>query len=219
MSTVARMDVRSPGAGVMDQVAAHLTDGGILAYPTETVYGLGGRVDDGVIQRLQALKGRGVQRPFLVLVRSASSVKLDWTNDAEALSRRFWPGPLTLVLEDPLRRFPSGVRSEAGGVAVRVSPHPFVARLMERWGRPLLSTSANRPGEAPALEVAGVEEVLDGRDELGPFLIADGGRLSPSPPSTVVDCTQAPPVLLREGALSFEALRGVVPGLRVPAQP
>lgn len=218
MRGVAKVDARAPVAATFEQVVAHLLGGGVLAYPTETVYGLGGRVEADVIRRLQALKGRGAQQPFLVLVESASSVELTWTDEAHALSRRFWPGPLTLVLGDGLHRFPPGVRGTNDGVAVRVSPHPFVVRLMKSWARPLLSTSANRPGEAPALDVAGVEDVLTGKDESGPFLIADGGRLSPSRPSSVVDCTRTPPVLLREGALPLHTLRSVVPGLRPPAR-
>jgi L-threonylcarbamoyladenylate synthase len=218
VSSTTKVDGRAPDAEMVQQVVAHLVGGGILAYPTETVYGLGGRVEADVIRRLQALKGRGAQQPFLLLIGSASSVQLEWTHEATVLSRRFWPGPLTLVLSDALRHFPPGVRGANGGVAVRVSPHPFVVCLMQAWDRPLLSTSANRPGEAPAVDVAGVESVLAGKDDSGPFLIADGGRLSRSPPSSVVDCTRTPPALLREGALSFEALRGVVPGLQFPAR-
>lgn len=195
-------------------VQAHLAVGGLLAYPTETVYGLGAPVTEAGIEALASLKGRDPDRPFLALVPDAAAAEeLLWTPEARELAELFWPGALTLVLEDPTRSFPSGVRSHQGTVAVRVSPHPFVVALLELWGGPLLSTSANPPGEPPARSGHEAREVglrLGADDSL---LVVEVGTLPVSPPSTVVDCTGLAPVVLRQGSIPVSRLRCALPGL------
>lgn len=188
------------------EIAGFLGEGGLLAYPTETVYGLGGLAEPGPVGRLQELKGRDDERPFLLLIASPEKVKLEWTPAANVLARRFWPGPLTLVLRDPDRRLPAGVRSPEGGVAVRVSPHPFLRSLTPLLPAPLLSSSANRAGETPARTVDEVEALLRGLPGGEGVLVADGGALPPSPPSTLVDCSGAGPRLLREGPITQREL-------------
>jgi L-threonylcarbamoyladenylate synthase len=183
-----------------------------VAYPTETVYGLGGAVTPAAVAALRRVKGREADKPFLVLVRSAEDVAdLAWNDAARELARVFWPGPLTLVLADPLGIFPVGVRDErSGAVGVRVSPHPLVARLVGGLGGPLTSTSLNVPGRAPATrgsEAADVVERLGGRD----VVVLDAGTLPPSAPSTVVDCTGPEPVILRAGTVPTERLRCAIP--------
>ena len=136
---------------------------------------------------------------------------LRWSEAARELARIFWPGPLTLVLEDPLGIFPRGVRDEdTHAVGVRVSPHPLVARLVEGLGGPLTSTSLNAPGESPA---ASGSEAIEVVRRLGAreVLVLDAGTLSPSRPSSVVDCTGEAPVVIREGAVPTSRLRCAVP--------
>lgn len=187
----------------------------MIGYPTETVYGLGGSVHADAVARVRALKSRDAAKPLLALVASADAVsELRWTDEARELARAFWPGPLTLVLEDPLGIFPVGVRDEdTRAVGVRVSPHPFVARLLGELEGPLTSTSLNAPGEAPARSGA---EALDAVRRLGGkgVLVLDGGDLPPSEPSSVVDCTGLAPVIIREGAVSTSRLRCAVPHIR-----
>jgi L-threonylcarbamoyladenylate synthase len=201
-------------------VAAHVGKGGLAAHPTETVYGLGARVDGSGIESLRALKGREEGKPFLLLLPAPAEGRspwdepwgesLAWTAQARALAAAFWPGPLTLVLPDPGRSFPMGVRSQAGGGAVRGKPQPFVLGMLSALGEPLLSTSANRAGQPPARTLAGVRAVLAGRPGEERCWMVDGGELPPSPPSTLVDCTGRRPGVLRRGAIPADRIREVV---------
>lgn len=200
--------------GDLDPVVGHLEAGGLLVYPTETVYGLGGVVMDSVLRALAAAKSRGADKPFLLLVPSRKSVEhLAWTPAALDLAEVFWPGAVTIVLRDETERFPLGVRSPEGTVAVRMSPHPLIADLLSVLCAPLISTSANAPGEPPTLSVADAADAVEslglGRD----LLILDGGRLEPAAASTIVDCSGDQPVLLREGSVLLGRVRCVLPGI------
>lgn len=196
----------------LDAVAAHIRDGGLVAYPTETVYGFGGLCTEASVGRLRTLKRREPEKPFIAVIRSVDDVRgLAWTPEARELAGIFWPGALTLVLPDPEGVFPAGVRSPSGAVAVRVSPHPLVRRLLDAVGAPLTSTSANVPGGPPAqsgAEALAVARRLEAGQETW---VLDYGTLPPSSPSTVVDCTSAEPVVVREGTVPVGRLRCVLP--------
>jgi L-threonylcarbamoyladenylate synthase len=214
------LDVRlgTPGPELVDEVVDHLRRQGIVAMPTETVYGLSCLLQEPPLREVRRLKGREGDRPFLVLVPDAGSVSdLAWTPQARELSEVFWPGALTLVLRDPSRRFPEGVRSQEGGVAVRVSPHPVVRAVVERAGEPLVSTSANQPGGPPALSAQEAFSVAVALGAAEGLWVLDGGTLTPSEPSTIVDCTGPEPVLLRVGAVPLNRLRCVLPEIHGPA--
>jgi L-threonylcarbamoyladenylate synthase len=201
---------------------AHLRGGGLLAYPTETVYGLGARVTDAGVTAVQAMKGRGPGAPFLALlpwteggveelrIRAPWGAALGWTKAAVSLAAEGWPGPLTLILEDRTGSWPAGVRNERGGVGVRVSPHPFVRDLLDELDEPLLSTSANPTGEAAAHSADEVEARLRGRPGWNRCRVVDAGPLPPSLPSTMVDCTGNRPRLLREGAFPLDTLQNLI---------
>ncbi len=196
--------------GALATVTAHLRRGGLLAYPTETVYGLGSRAREADVRALARLKGRRSDKPFLLLVSGrtmAEAQGLAFNEVASALARAFWPGPLTLVLPGGGGRLPDLLRGPEGGIAVRWTSHRGMARLVEALGEPITSTSANLPGQPPA---PGPEAIL--RDfaapaEAGTLVVLDGGVLGNSPPSTVVDCTRPTPRLVREGALTLADLR------------
>ena len=200
----------------LGKVIGHLEAGGLLVYPTETVYGLGGLVVDSVLGALVAAKNRKADEPFLLLIPSRESVDgLGWTPAAVDLADVFWPGSVTLVLRDETGRFPLGVRSPEGTVAVRMSPHPLIADLVDTLRAPLISTSVNVPGERPSLSAA---EAADAVESLGlgeDILILDGGRLDPSPASTIIDCSGDQPVMLREGTVPLERVRCVLPGVEI----
>lgn len=208
-----RLDLRADPDADLSEVVAHLREDGLVAYPTETVYGLGGAVTEGAVRALRRAKGREADKPFIALVESAESVDgLAWTPDARELAEIFWPGPLTLVLGDPAGIFPNGVRDgRTGAVGVRVSPHPLVARLVRALGGPVTSTSLNAPGEPPATSGTDAVEAVKKLGAGGDVLVLDGGTLPPSAPSTVVDCTGAEPVVLREGSVPTERLRCAIP--------
>jgi L-threonylcarbamoyladenylate synthase len=200
------------------QVVSHLQGGGLLAYPTETVYGLGSRPFETDVRALAALKGRTAGKPFLLLVASqemAEAQGLAFTESARALARAFWPGPLTLVLPGGSGRLPDVLRGPEGGFAVRWTSHPQMGRLVAALDLPLTSTSANLPGSAPA---PGADAILrDFADAVGhgTLLVLDGGVLGNRPPSTVVDCTTPVPRVVRVGALSLAQLRAGV-GILAP---
>lgn len=195
---------------------AHLAAGKVLAYPTETVYGFGGAVDERSVQQLVSLKGRAPGKPFLLLVARSEMITrlgLHLTGYASMLAARFWPGPLTLVLPGGEKRVPDRLRGPEGGVAVRWTPHPSLARLILAHGDPITSTSANRPGIPPATSA---DQIVSQWNEAilgGTLRVLDAGRLRDSQPSTVVDCTGRLPRVIRPGAISAATLRESVPDL------
>jgi L-threonylcarbamoyladenylate synthase len=212
--SVGRLDLRivRPEDADLDPVVRHLAGGGILAYPTETVYGFGGTCRPEAVERVRSLKRRAENRPLLVLVEGPEAASgLVWTDEARELARIFWPGAVTLVLGDPRGIFPPGVRSEEGTVAVRMSPSPWVHALLEAVGEPLTSSSANAPGASPAR--TGEDALRAGR-ALGAgreLLVLDAGTLEPSAPSTIVDCTGPRPLVVRAGSVPVHRLRCALP--------
>ena len=195
---------------------AHLAAGKVLAYPTETVYGFGGAVDERSVQALVELKGRAPGKPFLLLVARSDMITrlgLHLTGYASTLAARFWPGPLTLVLPGGEKRVPDRLRGPEGGVAVRWTPHRSLARLILAHGDPITSTSANRPGIPPATAADQIVTQWNEAILRGTLRVLDGGRLEESQPSTVVDCTGRLPRVIRPGAISADRLRESVPDL------
>ncbi len=194
-------------------VRDHLAAGGLLGYPTETVYGLGSAPVPGPLAALAALKGRPPRKPFLLLVSGrvmAEHWGLVFNAPARALSDAFWPGPLTLVLPGGEGRLPEQLRGAEGGIAARHTSHPGIAALVAEIGTPLTSTSANRPGGPTAPGAEGLAELFSEAVESGQLLVLDGGVLGNVPPSTLVDCTTRVPLLVREGAIPRAELRRAV---------
>lgn len=194
-------------------VRKHLEKIALLGYPTETVYGLGSAADAPSVEKLARLKGRRAGKPFLLLVSNramAERTGLVFTPAANALATAFWPGPLTLVLRGGEGRLPDRLRGPEGGFAVRHTSNVAVARLIEVLDQPLTSTSANRPGQAPAAGAEQIVTLFPESYDAGELLILDGGTLGNVPPSTIVDCTTAQPTLIREGALPRDELRRAV---------
>ncbi|WP_419858975.1 L-threonylcarbamoyladenylate synthase [Candidatus Palauibacter irciniicola] len=185
------------GDEALDRAAALLDAGGVVAHPTSTVYGLGGRPWPDVDARIAAIK----RRPPGPLIRLAASPETlrralpgaRWPEAARRLADAFWPGPLTLVLED----------GTDTGVAVRVDPHPVVRRLLDRAGGLLTSTSLNVTGEAPARTRRAARAALSGiGPEHGAVGWLDAGDLaSGSTPSTLVRAAGEAVEVLREGAV------------------
>lgn len=191
-------------------IGRHLRSGKLLAYPTETVYGLGSAPTVSALAALARLKGRPEGKPFLLLIssrRMAEEWGLVFTASATALAETFWPGPLTLVLRGGEGRLPDQLRGREGGVAVRYTSHLGIARLVSAIGSPLTSTSANRPGGPPAPGPDRLIELFGAEERSGELLVLDGGVLGNVPPSTLVDCTDVAPRLVREGAIPRAELR------------
>jgi L-threonylcarbamoyladenylate synthase len=197
-------------SAAIPQIGRHLRAGKLLAYPTETVYGLGSAPTVPALAALARLKGRPEGKPFLLLI-SGRAMAEEWglvfSPSATALSDAFWPGPLTLVLRGGEGRLPDELRGREGGIAVRHTSHPGIARLVAALGEPLTSTSANRPGGPTAPGADRLVEVFGPEVRNGELLVLDGGVLGNVPPSTLVDCTDVTPRMVREGALPRAELR------------
>jgi L-threonylcarbamoyladenylate synthase len=197
---VVAVDPAAPEPGALREAAATLRRGGLVAFPTETFYGLGAAgLDTGAVGRLLAVKGRPEGKPILLLVDSvamAETLAAEVGPAARALMARHWPGPLTLVLR-ARAGLPAEVTAGTGTVGLRMSPHPVARALVHALGGPVTAPSANRSGEPPPASAAGVLAGLDGRIDL----VLDGGETPGGAPSTVLDVTVEPPRVLRAGAV------------------
>jgi L-threonylcarbamoyladenylate synthase len=195
---------------------AQLEERLVLAYPTETVYGFGGAIDRDSVEKLVAMKRRPPGKPFLLLVDGPAMIdRLDLHMPAYAAHfiAVHWPGPLTLVLRGGEGRVPPRLRGPEGGIAVRWTSHEGTRRLIRAHGSALTSTSANLPGIPPAQTAREIVEQWPDVIARGALRVLDGGRLVPSEPSTVIDCTGRYPRIIRPGAISAAVLRESVPAL------
>jgi L-threonylcarbamoyladenylate synthase len=204
---ILRVDPADPDEDVLERAAQLLRDGGIVAYATETFYGLAAdATSPSACAALFELKGRPRGKALPCVIASASdlaSVARTVSPDAAALSRRFWPGPLTLVVEAGAGL---AAASEDGSVAVRVSGLPLARRLCRTFGGPLTATSANRSGSSPPTSPGAVLADLSDRLDL----VLDSGATPGGLPSTIVDVRGARPTLVREGRIPFsEVLRAL----------
>ncbi len=197
-------------AGVA-RAAAALAAGDIVAFPTETVYGLGARADRGsAVAKIFAAKGRPADKPLILHVADVEQAKAfttGWDARAQALADTFWPGPVTIVLSAG-----EGIAPEvlAGGstVGVRAPGHPLTLALIAAAGYPIAAPSANISGAPPPTTAAGVMETLSGRI---PFVL-DGGETPHRTPSTLVSLVGEPRVL-REGAIAEKDVLAALSGL------
>ncbi|NBT13929.1 MAG: threonylcarbamoyl-AMP synthase [Planctomycetia bacterium] len=189
----------------LDRAATVLRDGGLVAIPTETVYGLAAvATDDDAVARIFSAKGRPAANPLIVHVADvamARGIAGAWPAAAERLAAEFWPGPVTLVVP----RGPCiahGVTAGGDTVAIRCPAHPLTRRLIQRVGAPLAAPSANRSLSVSPTTAAHVLESLGDRVDL----ILDGGPCARGIESTVVDCTTEPPLVLRPGPVGARQL-------------
>lgn len=195
----------------IEEAAGAVRRGGVIGYPTETVYGLGcdARNADAV-GRIYAMKGRGSESPMLILIRDASRLSAfvgEVPAPARMLMDRFWPGPLTLVLP-AAPGFDSRILGEGGSLAVRISSDPVCVELLRRWDGPLVSTSANRTGQPAAATAAELRAIF--RENLD--AVVDGGSRASGMPSTIVDARMHPPRVLREGAVAGASIADALGG-------
>ena len=195
-----------PASPTLSEAIALLRGGEIVAYPTETFYGLG--VDarnDEAVRALQKLKNRSQGKPFLVILPSAQALAQFVEKIPPAvhtLIEHFWPGPLTLILKatnlSPL------LAGSSGGVGFRVSSHPLARRLAEQFGGCITGTSANPADQPPATTAQEVARYFAQTD----LLILDGGKTEGGQPPTVVDATDpSRPVLARPGKIDWHELQ------------
>lgn len=204
------MKMVEPTAASITEAAASLRDGRLVAFPTETVYGLGAdATNERAVAAIFEAKGRPQFNPLISHVLGADDAKrfVDWNDMAGKLAARFWPGPLTLVLPRA-KGSTISLLCTAGldSVAIRAPSHPVAQALMRATGRPIAAPSANRSG---AVSPTRAEHVAESLGERVP-LILDGGPCLVGVESTVLDLTTSPPTLLRPGGATREAIEGVI---------
>ncbi len=206
---VVKIDPADPELLEIEKAAAFLKAGKLVAFPTDTVYGVGADVfNDGAVEKIFTVKKRKSDKPLQVLIASKSDLQITAKTQSDALERlasEFWPGPLTLVM--PVREdFPRQVRCGRDTIGVRMPANAIALKLIEAFGRPVAATSANVSGLPDPVNVEEVMEYLGGKIHLA----IDGGPTSGNVPSTVVDISVHPPLILRQGKLSVEDLRRVL---------
>ena len=209
------VDPQHPDASVIAEASSRLLRGELVAFPTETVYGLGARADRAdAVARIFAAKGRPAWNPLIVHVTdlaAAQGLVRDVPPVAALLAARFWPGPLTLVLPRDPAQVPDAVTGGGPTVALRAPAHPVARALLAAAGVPVAAPSANRFQSVSPVTAAHVMKSLRDRD----LMVLDGGRCPHGIESTVLDLTREAPTVLRHGALSVASLRAVIPTLRV----
>jgi L-threonylcarbamoyladenylate synthase len=196
----------------IERAGALLAAGGMVAFPTETVYGLGARIDrPDALSRIFSAKGRPTADPLIVHVAEvadARALAADWPEAADRLAERWWPGPLTVVVP---RRPDLDDLVCAGGdtVGIRLPAHPVARSLVRAAGAPVAAPSANRFGRISPTTAAHVVAEFAGAAD-GPDLVLDGGPCPLGVESTVIDLTVSVPLVLRPGGLPVEDLRSVL---------
>lgn len=186
------------------QAAERLRTGAVIAFPTDTLYAVGSRARDPVaVKRLYDVKRRPAAQPMVWLVTGAEQVRAvaQVSKAAEVLMRRFWPGPLTLVL-------PACAGEQGATIAVRAPSHEIALALLHALGEPIASSSANRAGEPPPVDADQVIERLGDTIDL----VIDGGVCQIGRPSTILDLSGASPRILRDGAIPAASLMASTSG-------
>ena len=210
---VIRVDAQNPAASAIERAASTIQAGGLVAFPTETVYGLGAKaLDAAAVDKIFRAKGRPANDPLIVHIarqEQLQDVAREIPDIAWALVRRFWPGPLTLVLRKSAA-IPHNLTAGLDTVAARLPDHAVAAALLRAAATPIAAPSANRfsrPSPTTAEHV--LEDLKDAVD-----LLLDAGSCNIGVESTILSLVDDPPRLLRPGGISLEALREVVPELR-----
>ncbi len=213
---VIRIDPSNPSVEELKRAAEVARRGGLVAFPTETVYGLGTNAfDEGAVKRLFEVKRRPPDNPVSVLVSSVDQAKsLGYVNEmARKLIEEFFPGPITVVMKAK-RDVPKIVTAGTGKVAVRMPDHPIALKIVEFAGVPLATPSANVSGRPSPTKAEHVLQDFEGKIDL----LVDGGETGIGIESTVVDVTEKPKIL-RLGAIPVEDIEEVLGEVEVVEAP
>ena len=199
--------IRADHPAALGEALDILRRGGLVAFPTDTVYGVGAMAfDAAAVERVYVAKGRDTAKAVPILLADPlglDEIAEEIGQEARELAQAFWPGPLTIVVRK--REAVPQVISQLGTIGVRVPAHPVALELLRAAG-PLATTSANRSGAPDPMSAEDVAAGLGDRIDL----ILDGGRAPGGRPSTVVDCTITPPTLVRQGPISMSQILAVL---------
>jgi L-threonylcarbamoyladenylate synthase len=213
MTAVVRVDPARPDPDAIARAAECLRRGGLVAFPTETVYGLGAHaLDATAVRRIFAAKDRPANDPLIVHVANLHQIEELVTaipDAARQLARHFWPGPLTLVMPRA-SVVPPEVTAGLDTVAVRIPAHPVARALLQEAQLPVAAPSANLFSRPSPTRASHVLQDLDGRIDM----ILDAGATDVGVESTVLDLTSETPLVLRPGAVTIEMLAAVLPGVQ-----
>lgn len=194
------VDPKRPQPEVIQQGCEVLRNGGLVAFPTDTLYALGANaLDPTAIERALTVKGRHHGKPLSVLVPSVeagAALALLVPDGVHNLMLAFWPGALTIVVKAS-PRIPPVLTASTGTIGLRMPAGPVAQALLAAFGGPIIGTSANKAGGADPADAKTVQKAIGGQIDL----ILDGGRVMLGVPSTVIDCTTAPARMLREGGI------------------
>ncbi|MDH7500532.1 MAG: L-threonylcarbamoyladenylate synthase [candidate division NC10 bacterium] len=214
MTKLLPINPRRPEEEIIHQAAQALREGKLVAFPTDTLYGLGADATNSeAVEAVFSAKGRPKEKPLIVLARDLSMVEelvVGIDGMARSLMDRFWPGPLTLILHSS-PRLPSSLTGNTRKVGVRIPASEVSLGLLRATSLPLTAPSANRSGGPDPLNAQIVWEELSGRIDW----LLDGGPLT-GIPSTVLDLTDRPPRILRQGAVPAQALLEFITGKEGP---
>lgn len=210
------IDRNFPEPARIEEAAKVIRSGGLVAFPTETVYGLGGdALNPEAAKKIYAAKGRPSDNPLIAHIADwdqLSEVAAEIPDSAWKLMKKYWPGPMTLIMKKTAA-VPSGTTGGLDTVAVRMPSHPVARALIQAAGVPIAAPSANRSGRPSCTRGEHVREDLDGLIEM----ILDGGEVGIGLESTIIDVTGPVPVLLRPGFISEEMLRETLGQVEVDA--
>ena len=197
----------------LDAASEQLASGGLVVMPTETVYGLAGSTcDPGALEKIYRLKGRPENNPLIAHVLGAEEARglvHGWNDCCDQLAERFWPGPLTIILQRD-ESVPSLASGGLETLAVRSPSHPVARALLTRFGHPISAPSANRSGDVSPTCAEHVLSDYLGVEEAGELMVLDGGPCDVGIESTVLDLSGPDPRILRPGILSTEDLAKVI---------
>ena len=200
MTELIRIDPKEPYKEEIDRAAAYLKEGQVIAYPTETIYGLGAdALSKKAVKKIYDLKSRDYGLPISILISDLSMLRKVVSNvpdRALPLLKKYWPGPLT-ILFPASDVIPKGFVTNTGKVGVRISSHPIASAIVESFGGPITTTSANLSGFPPSLSVKHIKKYFN---EKIPCIV-DGGDCEPSRGSTVVDIADESMRIIREGSI------------------
>lgn len=209
MTELLTLSPQTPDPDLIRQASAVIQRRGLVAFPTETVYGLGANaLDEEAVAKIFAAKGRPSNDPLIVHVASVDDMKLVATDVppvVEKLAAHFCPGPLTFVLPK-LPHVPASVTAGLNTVAVRVPANPIALALIRESGVPIAAPSANRFGHTSPTTAAHAMDDLNGRIDM----VLDGGATSVGVESTVLDVTREPAMILRPGGVAREAIEKII---------
>ena len=200
------IDPIAPDAGVIQEAVRAIRAGGIVAMPTDTLYGLAANpFDTAALAAIQRLKERPSERAIPLVAADVDQIAATLgvlPMLARLLAIRFWPGPLTMLMQAP-ERLPAEVTGGTGRVGVRVPAHAVARALCAACGTPLTATSANKSGRPATNDPDAVAASLGG----GIDLLLDAGVTPGGPPSTIIDVTDATPRVIRQGAIPWESIQ------------